>query len=273
MVDRKNIKNPDIKVSPEHLAFLNKVKKRKKTVLFAQLSLIIIFFSLWEIAARLNLIETFLTSYPSEMWHLFIRLTQDGSLFKHIRISTLETIIGFISGTVLGTLIAILLWWSDFISKVLDPYMVILNALPKTALAPIIILWAGAGITGIIVTAMAISVVVTILNVYGGFKEVDKDKIKMLQTFGATKFQILQKIIIPASIPTIINALKINVGLSWVGVIVGEFLVSRAGIGYLIVYGGQVFKLDLVMTSVIILAVLAALMYQGIAVLEKKLMR
>lgn len=119
---------------------------------------------------------------------------------------------------------------------------------------------------------MAVSLVVTILGVYGGFKEVEQDKIKMLETFGATKYQILQKVIIPASIPTIVNALKINVGLSWVGVIVGEFLVSRAGIGHLIVYGSQIFRLDLVMTSVIILSVLAGLMYQGVAYIEKKLL-
>lgn len=119
---------------------------------------------------------------------------------------------------------------------------------------------------------MAVSLVVTILGVYGGFKEVEQDKIKMLETFGATKYQILQKVIIPASIPTIINALKINVGLSWVGVIVGEFLVSRAGIGHLIVYGSQVFQLDLVMTSVLILAILAGLMYQGVAYIEKRLL-
>jgi NitT/TauT family transport system permease protein len=120
--------------------------------------------------------------------------------------------------------------------------------------------------------AIAVSIVVTILGVYGGFKEVDEEKIKMLETFGATKQQILQKVVFPASVPTIVNALKINVGLSWVGVIVGEFMVSRAGIGYFIVYGGQVFKLDLVMTSVIILAVLATVMYQGVAYFEKRMM-
>ena len=120
---------------------------------------------------------------------------------------------------------------------------------------------------------MAVSIVVTILGVYSGFKEVDSDKIKMLQTFGATRLQILQKVIIPASIPTIVSAVKINVGLSWVGVIVGELMVSRAGIGYLIVYGSQVFRLGLVMTSVIILAILATVMYQGVAYLEKKLMK
>ncbi|MCT4618206.1 MAG: ABC transporter permease [Marinisporobacter sp.] len=269
--DHKHVKNKQF--SRDHINFLTAHKKRKKFIFITQISLLVIFFALWEIAARLEMIDTFLTSYPSQMWHLFLKLARNGALFKHIWVSSFETIVGFLLGTFLGTLIAILLWWSDFISKVLDPYMVILNALPKTALAPIIILWAGAGITGIIFTALTISIVVTILGVYGGFKEVDEDKIKMLQTFGATKVQILQKVIIPASIPTIINALKINVGLSWVGVIVGEFLVSQAGIGYLIVYGGQVFKLDLVMTSVIILAILASLMYQGVAYFEKKLMK
>lgn len=264
-------KYPDI--SEEHREFLCKVKKRKQAIIVTQISLLVVFFVFWELAARTKFIDTFLTSYPSQMWNLFLRLMEDGSLYRHVGISTFETVVGFVAGTILGTLVAIFLWWSDFISEVLDPYLVVLNALPKTALAPIIILWAGAGITGIIVTAMAVSIVVTILGVYGGFKEVDGDKIKMLQTFGATRLQILQKVIIPASIPTIVSAVKINVGLSWVGVIVGELMVSRAGIGYLIVYGSQVFRLDLVMTSVIILAILATVMYQGVAYLEKKLMK
>lgn len=259
--------------SKEHIEFLRSVKKRKRVILFTQISIFIIFFVTWELLAKFKLIDTFITSYPSQMWNLFLKLAADGSLFKHIGISVFETVVGFVLGTLLGTLVAVLLWWSEFISKVLDPYLVILNALPKTALAPIIIVWAGAGMTGIIITALMVSLVVTILGVYGGFKEVEEDKIRMLETFGATKLQILQKVIIPASIPTIINALKINVGLSWVGVIVGEFLVSRAGIGHLIVYGSQVFRLDLVMTSVIILAVLAGLMYQGVAYIEKKLLK
>lgn len=162
-----------------------------------------------------------------------------------------------------------LLWWSDFLAEVLDPYLVVLNSLPKIALGPIIIVWFGAGPPAIITMALLISVIVTILGVYTGFAQVDQDKIKLLKTFGATKLQVLQKVILPASIPTVVSALKINVGLSWVGVIVGEFLVSRAGLGYLIVYGGQVFRLDLVMTSVIILGLAAALMYQGVVYLER----
>jgi NitT/TauT family transport system permease protein len=185
----------------------------------------------------------------------------------------METIVGFLGGTLLGVIIAIGLWWSDFWARVLDPYLVMLNSLPKTALAPIIIIWVGAGYSGIIVTAITISIVVTIMNMFESFISVDNDQIRLLNTFGATKLQILQKIVIPSSIPALINTLKINIGLSWVGVIVGEFLVSKAGIGYLIVYGGQVFKLDIVMMSVFILAIISVLMYKMIALLEDKLKR
>ncbi|MEW9124997.1 MAG: hypothetical protein AB2421_19960 [Thermotaleaceae bacterium] len=149
----------DLEPSKEHIEFLCQVKKRKRAIFLTQVSILVVFFAIWEIAAQTKIIDTFLTSYPSQMWNVFLRLLKDGSLYKHVGISTLETVAGFVSGTILGTLIAILLWWSDFISDVLDPYMVVLNALPKTALAPIIILWAGAGITGIIVTAMAVAIV------------------------------------------------------------------------------------------------------------------
>lgn len=162
----EQIKTENDKFSKEHMDFLCQHKNRKKAILITQLSLIVIFFVLWEVAAKLKLIDTFLTSYPSQMWHLFMKLARDGSLFKHIGISTFETIIGFLLGTFLGTIVAVLLWWSDFVSRVLDPYMVVLNALPKTALAPIIILWAGAGITGIIVTAMTVSIVVCYNTAY-----------------------------------------------------------------------------------------------------------
>ncbi len=180
---------------------------------------------------------------------------------------------GFLIGTILGTGIAVLLWWSDFIARVLEPYLVVLNSLPKIALGPIFIIWIGPGPMAIIVMALAISLIVTILEVLNGFLSVDPEKIKLVQTFGANHLQIFTKVVLPANVSSIINALKINVGLSWVGVIVGEFLVSRAGLGYLIVYGGQVFQLDLVMTSVLILAVAAALMYQGVVWLEKKLVK
>ncbi|MCR2043235.1 ABC transporter permease [Anaerosalibacter massiliensis] len=259
------------KNSKEHEKYLKKIKKRKRDIIITQILILVIWLLQWEITARLGWIDTFLTSSPSQIWKLFIDYAKGGHLFYHVGISVLETIVGFLIGTILGVLIAILLWWSDFLAKVLDPYLVVLNSLPKTALAPIIIIWVGAGYSGIIVTAITLSIVVTIMNVYSGFKNVDKDKIKLLETFGATKFQVLKKVVLPSSIPTIISTIKVNIGLSWVGVIVGEFLVSKAGIGYLIVYGGQVFKLDLVMMSVFILAIISAIMYQLIAFIERKL--
>lgn len=201
----------------------------------------------------------------------FLKFYSQGILFKHIWVTCYETILGFTLGTVLGTLIAILLWWSDFASKVLDPYLVVLNALPKVALAPIIIFWVGNGISAIIVIALLISIIVTIISILAGFKEVDEEKMKLMKTFGASKVQILTHLIIPASIPTLISALKINVGLSWVGVIMGEFLVAKEGLGFLIVYGGQIAQLDMVMMSIIILSIIAYVMYKLVSIIENKL--
>ena len=260
-------------ISIEHRQYLKKVKLRKMSILASQILILVTFFVLWELAARFRLIDPFITSQPSRIVVTLINLYNEGQLFLHIGVTCFETFMGFILGTLLGTLIAIILWWSEFLSKVMEPYLVILSSLPKIALGPIFIVWIGAGPSAIIVIALTISIVVTILEVLNGFLGVDSDKIKLVKTFGATRLQIMRKVVLPSSFPVIINALKVNVGLSWVGVIVGEFLVSRAGIGYLIVYGGQVFQLDLVMTSVIILAAAAALMYQAVAYIEKLLLK
>ena len=261
------------KISKTHEDYLIKINRKNRKITLTQISILVLSLCLWETAAHFKWIDSFLTSYPSAIWKLFLTYVKEGNLFHHVGISVFETVVGFIAGTFLGVMIAIGLWWSDFWAKVLDPYLVMLNSLPKTALAPIIIIWVGAGYTGIIVTAISISIVVTIMNMFASFVSVDKDKIRLLQTFGASKFQVLQKIIIPSSMPALMNTLKINIGLSWVGVIVGEFLVSKAGIGYLIVYGGQVFKLDIVMMSVFILAIISALMYKVIAIIEDKFVK
>lgn len=256
--------------SDEHKNYIKNIKREKYTIIFTRILILIIFFSLWEIAGRLKWIDPFLTSTPSKMYKSFLQIYAEGTLFSHIFVTCFETIIGFLLGTILGAFIAILLWWSDFISKVLDPYLIVLNALPKVALAPIIIFWVGNGIKAIIVIALLISIVVTIISILNGFKEVDKDKIKLLKTFGASKLQILINLIIPASIGAFISALKINVGLSWVGVIMGEFLVAREGLGFLIIFGGQISQLDMVMMSIVILSILAYFMYEAVAFIERK---
>ncbi|MEA4961301.1 ABC transporter permease, partial [Lutispora sp.] len=234
-------------VSEEHKKFLMNNKRKNSAIGLSRFIILILLFFLWETAASKEWIDPFIMSQPSRIIKTIVIMSKDGSLFMHTGITVYETIIGFVSGTVIGTLVAIALWWSDFLAKVLDPYLVVLNALPKTALGPIILVWIGGTTKSIVVMALLLSIVVTIINVFTGFSNCDEDKIKLLKTFGANKRQILRKVVFPAGIPTIISTLKINVGLSLVGVIVGEFLVSKAGLGHLIIYGGQVFKMDLVM--------------------------
>lgn len=241
--------------------FHKQEKKRKINIFLAQLLVFVGFLGLWELLAYTNVINKFLVSCPSDIYILFVKYLRSGELWTHISISLYETILGLIIGTILGLLIAVLLWLNDTIAKILDPFLVVLNALPKTALAPILIVWAGTGIKGIVLVAISLSIVVTILSAYNYFKSVDQEQYKMMLTFKANKWQILTKLVLPSNIANILHIVKINIGMSWVGVIVGEFLVSRAGIGYLVVYGGQVFKLDLVMMGVFVLGVLALLMY------------
>lgn len=254
--------------SLERKDYLKKKKQKKYLILLTQLFILVGFLALWEFAANRGIIDSFITSQPSRILKTLMNLTSN-DLLKHIGVTTYETVIGFLLGTILGIVIAIILWWSDFLSKVAEPFLVVLNSLPKVALGPVIIIWVGAGTPAIIVMAVAISLIVTILENLNGFLKTDKEIIKMANSFKASKLQILTKIVIPANLSTFINSLKVNIGLSLVGVISGEFLVSKAGLGYLIVYGGQVFKLDLVMTSVIILGVLAGLMYASVLLLEK----
>jgi len=257
--------------SLQRKAYLKSRSRYKHSILAIRLGLLVSLFLGWELAARLGMIDPFIISSPTRMWDTFLNLYQSGDLWLHVGTSLWETIVGFVLGTLLGTFIAVLLWWSPFVSKILDPYLVVLNALPKTALGPIFIVWIGAGPSSIIAMTLAISLIVTILDMHHGFLETDTQKIRLMRTLGASKLQILFKLVLPSNFSTMMNALKVNVGLSWVGVIMGEFLVSKAGLGYLIVYGSQVFQMDLVMTTVLILAVAAALMYQCILLLEKAL--
>lgn len=259
-------------VSLNRKTYLRKIRNRKIAIFTVQILILVGFIAIWELLARADVIDSFITSQPSRIVKTFLNLSNN-DLLEHLKITLTETLVGFSLGTVLGVIIAIILWWSPFISKVAEPYLVILNSLPKVALGPIIIVWVGAGMPAIIVMAVAISLIVTILDILNGLINTDKEKIKMAKTFNASKLQILTKIVIPANISTLFNTLKVNIGLSLVGVISGEFLVSKGGLGYLIVYGGQVFKLDLVMTSVIILGIVAALMYEGIEILRRKIVK
>lgn len=255
-------------MSNEHSLYLKKLKHDKVKLAFFRLFILVAFIILWEVAASYKLIDPFLTSSPSRIFDSLVQFINEGTLLTHIAVTCYETVLGFLLGTILGSLIAVILWWFPFTSKVLDPYLVVLNALPKVALAPIIIFWVGNGTSAIIVIALLISIVTTIISVLTGFNEVDKEKLLLMKTFQASKFQILRYLIFPYTIPVLISALKINVGLSWVGVIMGEFLVAREGLGFLIVYGGQISQLNMVMMSIVILSLIAFIMYKLVAILE-----
>ena len=253
--------------------YLKKKQHEQLIIKLVQLLILITFISLWEISSRLFWIDPLLFSSPSSIWALLVEKISDFSLFPHIGITVIETFASFVLGTLLGLGIAILLWWFPMFAKIMDPYLVTLNAMPKTALGPIIIVIFGTGLASPIAMGIIICIIVTILVIYNAFQEVDENYLKVLQTFKATKFQIFRKAIFPASLPTTISTLKVNVGLAWVGVIVGEFFVSRSGLGYLIVYSFQVFNFTLLLLSVIIILIIAALMYVLVDALEKFMLK
>ena len=256
--------------SLEHKEYLKRIKKRKIIVAFFQILIVVVCLIIWELSARLGLINTFLSSSPSAVIKTFLSLLSKNNLFNHIWVTLYETLLSFLIASGVGLVIASILWWNRLIADILDPYLTVLNSLPKVALGPLIIIWIGANTNSIIFMALMISLIISIINIYNGFVETDKNYITLMKSFGAKKYQIYKNVILPANKVTIINCLKINISMSLIGVIMGELLVSKEGLGYLIMYGSQVFNINLVITSVFILAIISYIMYFLINMLEKK---
>jgi NitT/TauT family transport system permease protein len=259
--------------SKERLKYLKKRKKEKIIVFSMQILLFIAFIFLWELFARLKIINTFLTSSPSKIITTLVNLYNTNNLFNHISITVYETILSFTLSILIGIVVASILWWNNLLSKIIDPYLTILNSLPKVALGPIIIIWIGANMNSIIFMALLISSIISIITIYNGFKNTDIEKIKLMKSLNATKFQIYTTLILRGNIDTVISSLKINISMCLIGVVMGELLVSKEGIGYLIMYGSQVFNLNLVMTGIILLVIISCILYYLISYLERKLVR
>ena len=255
--------------SREHLLYLRGIKKKSVWINVARVAILFGLLGLWELSAQLAWVNPFITSSPSRIFKTIGDLYKNGNLFYHVGTTLWETLAGFFIAVALGYGIALLLWWSEAFRRISEPYFVVLNALPKIALGPLIIIWCGTGNMAIVFMTVLIGLIVAILNMLNGFMSTDASKLLLMQSMGANKWQILTKLVIPSSLPNFISMLKINVGMAWIGSIMGEYIVSKAGIGYLIVYGGQVFKLDLVMSAVFILCLLAAAMYALVALLER----
>ena len=262
--------------SVQYQEWLTRERRGRLTVRAAQLAILVIFLILWEVLPKAHIVNPLFTSYPSALWPTFLELLKEtprqASILTHTWFTVFATIIGFSAAMVLGIVIAAALWWWNDLYKVLDPYLVVANAMPKTAFVPIFYIWLGATLS-IYGMSLAISLFIAILMIYSGFQGVDPNKIKLAQTFGASKGQLLTKVVLPGSIPTLIAALKVNVGLSLVGVVVGEFQSANIGLGFLIQYGSQIFKLNIVMTAITILAIVSSVMYLAISWLEAAVMR
>jgi len=261
--------NREIQFSKNHRQYIKKQKTKKLLIVLTQITILVGFILLWELLSKYEIINSFFFSRPSKILNTIKELYNSGELFHHAAITLKETLIGFIIATGIGFLIAFVLWYNDFTRRVLEPYLVVLNSLPKVALGPIIIVWFGAGEKAIVFMCVLIVIIVTIINILNSFTSCDKQLIQLAKSMGANKIQIFFKLVLPSSLKDIVTTLKVNVGLSWIGAIMGEYLVSRAGLGYLLIYGGQVFNLNLVMTATVILCFLASTMYFAVALFEK----
>jgi NitT/TauT family transport system permease protein len=274
-----SMSNTDLTVagpSPKYRQWLRRERYGRLTVRLTQLALLMAVLVLWEILPRAQVVNPLFTSYPSAIWPTFLDMLkttpQQASILLHAWSTLAATVVGFTVAMIVGTIAAAALWWWDGLYKVLDPYLVVANALPKTAFVPIFYIWLGPSLS-IYGIALAISLFVTVLMIYSGFQAIDPNKIKLAQTFGASKAQILTKVVLPGSVPTLIAALKVTAGLSLVGVVVGEFQSANLGLGFLIQYGSQIFKVNIVMAAVTILAIISSLMYLAISWLEGAVMR
>ncbi|MEK4249890.1 ABC transporter permease [Paenibacillus sp. FSL W7-1287] len=253
-----------------HKQYKDRMRRKSMLVLLTQMILLVGFIAIWEWSSKARIVDPLIFSSPSKIAnHLYTSLL-DGSILPHIGITVAETIAGFLLGTLLGTLIAALLWWFPFVARVFDPFLVVLNSMPKVALGPLLIVGLGPGFGSIVAITLLVTVIITTINIYNRFRETEEGLLKVATIFGATRFQTFYYVILPAAFPVIISTLKVNVGLAWIGVIVGEFLVARVGLGYLIIYGFQVFNFTLVLSTLVVIAFVATFMYQAVSFLERK---
>ena len=259
--------------SAEHKKYLKRLRRENGLVQILRFGLLLALLGVWELVSAMQWVDPFIISSPSRIARTIAELAADGSLFYHIGTTLWETLAGFAIAVVLGTAIALALWWSERARRVLEPYIVVLNSLPKIALGPVLIVWFGTGSAAIVFMTVLVGIIVATLNMLGGFLATDKNKILLLRSMGASKRQILTKLVLPSALPDFIGMLKVCVGMAWIGSIMGEYIVSKAGLGYLIVYGGQVFRLDLVMAATVILCALAAAMYAPVALAERILVK
>lgn len=253
--------------------FLKKQKQRKTQIRAARIFLLIAFLILWEAAADFGWIDSFIFSSPTRVVGIFWKMSREQGLFFHIGITLAETLISFFLVILFSVGVSVLLWLCPRFSSVMEPYLVVLNSLPKSAMAPLLIVWLGANMRTIVVAGMSVAIFGSIISLYGSFKEVDPDAVKLIYTLGGKKKETLFKVILPSSVPFLLSIFKVNIGLCLVGVVIGEFIGARSGLGYLIIYGSQVFQLNMVIMCIIVLCIIATFLYIAVSILEKQYLK
>jgi NitT/TauT family transport system permease protein len=249
--------------------FLRHTRQKKYIIHGLRMGLLVLLLAAWEVSARMEWIDDFIFSSPSLIWKCARELFQNGTMQEHLTATLKVTLVSFFLVTVLSIGIALLLWMFRGVSAVLEPYLVVLNSLPKSALAPLLIVWLGNNPTTIVVAGISVAIFGSILTLYTNFCGIDPEKVKLIYTLGGTKTTVLFKLLLPGSIPMIISNMKVNIGLCLIGIVIGEMISSKAGLGYLIIYGTQVFKLDWVILSILILCLIAMIFYCLMSGLEK----
>ena len=249
--------------------FIAKEIRHRRQVVIVRFMLLVLLLALWELAADFGWINSFIFSSPSMIAKCLLGMAADGSLFLHTGVTLLETVVSFALVVAVGLAVALMLWCSRSLSEILEPFLVMLNSLPKSALAPLLIVWLGNNMRTIIVAAISVALFGSILTLHTGFSQMDGEQLKLIYSLGGSRRDVLLKVLLPGSLPLIISNMKVNIGLCLVGVIIGEFLSARAGRGYLITYGSQVFAMTMVVTAIVVLCLMSVVLYQGIALIEK----
>lgn len=227
----------------------------------------------WEVLTRLKVIDPYYFSSPSTIVNTAYVAATQGSLYVDIGYTSAATIVGFILGVTAGAVVGLSTWWSKIYGRVSEPYLVTFNAIPKLALAPILIILFGIGFQSKVALAVALTIVPAALAAYGGVKSVDRDLETLLFSLGASRFQVFSKVVVPWAMPWIVSSLRVNIGLALAGAIVGEFIASRYGVGRMILYAGQIMDINLVWVGVVVLSILALVMYVVVMTAERYLLK
>ena len=240
-------------------------------IVTTQFGILVVIIAAWEIASTTGLISAFFWSQPSAIWHTLIIFVTEGNAWVDIGFTFRSTIFGFLLGTTVGSLFGLSFWWSRNYAAIVQPYIICFESIPKLALAPLIILVFGLGLSSKVAIAFALTFVISTLTTFAGVKALDPDGERLFYSLGATRWQVFRKLVMPFCLPWIISVLRVNIGLALTGAIVGEFIASQHGLGRAILYAGQTYDIALVWVAVLVLSTLAVIMYATVSWIESVL--